>query len=180
MCSDNSFSAQELQQTEEYVLCQLEWKLAFPTCIDFLDVLGSAILSLPKDCRTFQMMRYISELTLQSPIYLRYEPSMIAASCVVLARFCVQDDMLWDDCLEEQTSYSLLDLSECTMEISRLLDYIKSRFTDLIMIGRRYRRSTKRCVSQISIPVISSFATLSAYQGGRRRSTREQDQVPTV
>jgi hypothetical protein len=158
MCSDNSFSANDLVRTEEYVLKQLEWKLAFPTSLGFLEAYGYA-LGLDKESKSFQMMRYISELALQSPIYLSYEPSMIAACSVVLARFCAQDNELWSDALQHQTDYSFEDLSECTIELSR-----------------RYRKSTRGCVSEIAIPSISSFATMTAYQ--QRHARNPLDSVP--
>lgn len=175
MCSDNSFSANDLVRTEEYVLKQLEWKLAFPTSLGFLEAYGYA-LGLDKESKSFQMMRYISELALQSPIYLSYEPSMIAACSVVLARFCAQDNELWSDALQHQTDYSFEDLSECTIELSRRLDDIRSSFSHLIIIGRRYRKSTRGCVSEIAIPSISSFATMTAYQ--QRHARNPLDSVP--
>lgn len=165
LCADNSFSEKDLMRVEEYILEQLKWKLAFPTTLDFIDVFCNA-LGLEEDNTSLQMMRYISELTLQSPIYLAYKPSVIAASCVVLARFSVQqeDGDLWPEILANETNYSLTDLSDCTMDISRMLDHTRSRFPDLIIISRRYRTKTRGCVSKISIPSLPSFATITAYQ----------------
>eukprot|EP00980_Cylindrotheca_fusiformis_P028209 scaffold22586_cov138-Cylindrotheca_fusiformis.AAC.29 len=170
MSSDNSFAANDLVTIEEYVLKQLGWKLAFPTSLGFLEAYGCT-LGLDKGCRTFHLMRYFSELALQSEIYLSYEPSMIAASALVLARFCAQDTELWSQELQDQTNYSLEDLSECTMEMSRSLEDVRSRFSNLIVVGRRYQKECKGNVSKISIPSIQSFVTLAAYQERHARSS---------
>lgn len=163
MCADNSFVAYELIHTEEYVLKQLEWKLAFPTPHGFLEAFGRAD-GLDKQCKSRYGMRYISELALQSQIYLSYQPSMIAASSLVLARFCSQEDELWSEELQHLTNYSFQDLSECTVEMSRRLYDIRSNFPDLIMIERRYQKASKGFASLNSVPSLSSFATLTAYQ----------------
>jgi hypothetical protein len=52
-------------------------------------------LGFDMDGSAFRMMiRYVVELALQSPIYLAYNSSIIAASAIVLARFCLPNDNL--------------------------------------------------------------------------------------
>lgn len=163
LCADNLFSEMDLLRVEEFVLKKLEWKLAFPTSFDFVGAFCND-LGLKKDSETLQMIQYISDLTLQSSIYLAFEPSIIASCCMVLGRFTVQENDLWPEKLSKQTGYSLDDLSECIMEMSRMLEHIRWWFPDLIMISRRYRTKSRKYVSLTSIPSIATFATLSAYQ----------------
>jgi hypothetical protein len=175
-CADNSFNVDEITGAEDFILQQLEWKLAFPTPLDFVKAYAQAS-GLADDSQVFLMMRYVVELALQSPIYLAHKPSMLAASVVVLARFCIQDSELWPEALERETNYSLDDLRDCTMELSGLLDNIRSTMPELIMISRRYRKPSRHCVADISIPSLSSFASLTAYHESHSR--RQSNRIPT-
>jgi transcription initiation factor TFIIIB Brf1 subunit/transcription initiation factor TFIIB len=161
-CSDNLFNADQVTGTEDFILRQLDWKLAFPTSLAFM-ISYTRLLGIDSDSQVFLMMRYVVELALQSPIYLTYKPSMIAASAVVLARCCMQESEIWSEALEQETSYSLNDLCNCTMELSGLLENIRATMPELIMISRRYRKSSRQSVASISIPSISSFDSLVSY-----------------
>ncbi|CAJ1942626.1 unnamed protein product [Cylindrotheca closterium] len=168
MCSDNSFTVAVLARTEEYVLTKLGWKLAFPSSLDFLNQLR-VILDLDKDSRMFQVMRYVSELALQTKLYVHFEPSMVAATAVVLSNYSLDNQELWSDELEGHTTYSLEDLAECTIAMSRLLQDVRHRYPNLIIIDQRYRKASRGCVAEISIPIIPSFASLVSYQQTRSR-----------
>lgn len=175
MCSDNSFTVADLAKTEEYVLTKLGWKLAFPSSLDFLNQLR-VCLGLEKDSRIFQYMRYISELALQTKLYVHFEPSMVAATAVVLSNYSLDNQELWSDVLEQHTSYTLEDLAECTIAMSRLLEDVRHRYPHLIIIDQRYRKPSRGSVAEISIPTITSFASLVSYQ--QARSLRNPDRVP--
>lgn len=168
MCSDNEFGVADLAKTEEYVLTKLGWKLAFPSSLDFLNQLR-IILDLEKDSRMFQVMQYVSELALQTKLYVHFEPSMVAATAVVLSNYSLDNQELWSDELEQQTTYSLEDLAECTIAMSRLLEDVRHRYSNLIIIDQRYRKASRGCVAEISIPTITSFASLVSYQQVRSR-----------
>ncbi|KAL3942579.1 MAG: hypothetical protein SGBAC_003249 [Bacillariaceae sp.] len=168
MCSDNEFSVSDLATTEEYVLKKLGWKLAFPSSLDFLNQLR-IILDLEKDSRMFQVMQYVCELALQTKLYVHFEPSMVAATAVVLSNYSLDNQELWSDELEQQTTYSLEDLAECTIAMSRLLEDVRHRYSNLIIIDQRYRKASRGCVAEISIPTITSFASLVSYQQVRSR-----------
>jgi hypothetical protein len=175
-CADNSFNGAQVTATEEFVLEHLEWKLAFPTPLDFVNAYART-LGLDMDGSAFSMMiRYVVELALQSPIYLAYKSSIIAASAIVLARLCLpNDNLLWPQELQRETNYSLQDLRDCTMELSRMLDDVRSTMPELIMITRRYRKHPRWNVANVSIPSISSFAVLAAYQ--ERQSRRDDSRI---
>ena len=161
-CADNWFNVDQLNDTEDYILQKLGWKLAYPTTLDFVNSYAQ-VLGLANDSMSLMMMRYIAELALQSSVYLAYKPSMIAACATVVARFCVQDYEIWTEALELETNYSFQDLADCTTELSRLLDEVRSTMPDLIMISKRYRKVSRRNVAHFGSPVLPSFATLTAY-----------------
>jgi hypothetical protein len=153
---------------EDLILRNLDWKLAFPTAFDFC-IAYARLLSLDETSRTYQMMCYLSALALQSPIHLNYKQSMVAAAVLVLARFCLQEDgELWSEALERQTNYSLEEVCQWTVVLSRHLEDVRSTMPDLIMIQRRYRKASRQHVGEIAIPSVSSLATLTAYQERER------------
>jgi hypothetical protein len=160
--ADNSFNPEQIEKVEGIILQQLDWKLAFPVILDFVMAYGH-VLGLGNHSRSFWMMRYISELALQSPIYLNYKPSLIAASVVVLARFCLQERDLWPESLERESGYAWYDLEECIMALSRLLEDIRSSMPSLIMIERRYRQISRAMTANHWIPSVDSFASLTGW-----------------
>jgi hypothetical protein len=94
--ADNSSNGAQVTAADEFDLEHLEWKLVFPTPLDFVNAYAR-FLGLDMDDIAFSMMiRYVVELALQSSIYLVYKSSIIAASVVVLGRFCLSNNsLLW-------------------------------------------------------------------------------------
>ena len=149
---------------ENAILCQLDWKLAFPVVLDFV-LAYAKVLGVHENNQLAWMMRYFSELALQTPVYLAYLPSMIGASVVVLSSFCLGLEAdPWPMSLEEASGYSWNDLEACTVALCRHLEDVRSTMPDLIMIARRYRKQDRANVAEIAIPSIRSFATLTAYR----------------
>lgn len=123
------------------------------------------VLGIYENNQLVWMMRYVSELSLLSPVYLSYLPSMIGASVVVLSSYCLGLEAdPWPLSLEEATGYSWNDLEACTVALCRHLEDVRSTMPDLIMIARRYRKQERANVAEIAIPPIRSFATLTAYR----------------
>jgi hypothetical protein len=128
------------------------------------------------------MMQYIAELILQSHSHFEryYEPSKIAGCCLILAQYTVEEKAtgLSEEFLqylpeggasEDLIQYPMEDLAECTMDICRAINLLVRR-PSLGMITRRYRTSSKRCVSQIYAAFpnnVSSFAAILAYHEER-------------
>ena len=168
-CADNVFNGKQIMGAEDIVLRQLKWKLAYPVVLDFVLAFVSAA-GLQENSRLVWTMRYIAEQALQSPIYLSFKPSLIAASVFVLASICLQEQDLWPASLARQTGYGWEDLEACTVSLSRLVEDVRSTMPDLIIIERRYRKATRHQVAELSVPNITSFAAFSA---DRQRQLRQ-------
>ena len=86
-CINNKFDGRAITDLEERILgkmyCQ---QLAFPTVHDFVILFLERLQENIVRDRQFWLSIYISELALQTSIYLKFSPSLIAASVVALAR----------------------------------------------------------------------------------------------
>lgn len=167
LCADKSLSAANLTATEEIILQDLGWKLAFPTTRDFVFAYFDELSIDPSD-RGMSMTCFILELVLQTDVGLKYPPSLIAASSIVLGRHCLREenspDLLWPKTLEEVTGLSFLVVAECAVAITSAVNEIWLRFPQYAIIRRRYSKPWNHNVSEIPIPVLSSTAALDAYR----------------
>jgi hypothetical protein len=161
--ADNVFNDEQLVAAEDIILQQLDWKLAFPTILDFV-LAYARTLGLEENSRTFWMMRYIADLALQTLVCLTFQPSLVAASVVALSLYGLQEGNVWPESLVRETGLQWHDLEECTVAISRELEEINLTLPDLMIVGRRYRQTSRRLVGVLAIPSISSFSTLTAYR----------------
>lgn len=169
-CCDNLFSVAHVMATEELILKQLEWKLACPSSIEFV-IAFSTILGVEENSKIFCLYCYILELSLALDTSLRHPPSIIAASSMVLAHYCLRkNDMptLWPDELAHVTGFDLKDLVACSVQLSKDIDD-NIRF---VMIYRRYSKPCRHNAAEIPIPVLASTTILTAYEERLRHKTR--------
>jgi len=136
LCADNRFTESDVLDTEKLVLKTLEYKLAFPTILDFCWEFARQLPSL--EGTEWRMIRYASELALQTPAYVVYRPSLIAASIVVLSRRVVDHatQPLWPEALADATGYRLSHLQDCVNVLCRQMAHIRATMPHLIMISR--------------------------------------------
>eukprot|EP00960_Hanusia_phi_P064166 765714-Hanusia_phi.AAC.2 len=80
--TDSTYSAQEVLQMEVVILHALKFNLTAVTPYNFLTRLCSL---LNHDQQTKHLCEYLTEITIQEFQYLKYRPSVIAASAVCLA-----------------------------------------------------------------------------------------------
>lgn len=173
--ADNVFNDEQLVAAEDIILQQLDWKLAFPTILDFV-LAYARTLGLEENSRTFWMMRYIADLALQTLVCLTFQPSLVAASVVALSLYGLQEGNVWPESLVRETGLQWHDLEECTVAISQQVEEINLTLPDLMIIGRRYRKTSRRQVGELAVPSISSFSTLTAYRA--RHLHQESHLIP--
>ena len=116
----------------------------------------------------FSLYNYILELSLLSDIGFGYKPSIIAASSMVLAHYCLRMN-LWPKKLVEATGYVLSDLLHCSIQLSKDINDIRFVAPELNMTNRRHSKKCRHCVAEIAIPVLASTTTLIAYEQSRCR-----------
>ena len=145
--ADLSFNAEQVIACEEKVLKTLEWKLALPTSMDYL--LGfSRVLGIDEKSRVFFTYCYILELASLLP-YLESN-SVVAASSIILANYCLPDDLvgtLWPKELAEVSGWTLESLAIKVVDLSETLDLLRVKYPDLDIIRRRYRKPCRQCVA---------------------------------
>jgi transcription initiation factor TFIIIB Brf1 subunit/transcription initiation factor TFIIB len=157
--ADNMLNANDVAIAEEVILHELDWKLSYPTIHDFVEMFTDE-LGLEEESKQRRMARYISELALQSQVYLSFKPSLIASCVVALALVAVGSADPWPDGLKQATGYSWNDLELCMMALSSGIHHVSATMPELKIISRRYRKTQNGRLSLIHIPRITLFASL--------------------
>eukprot|EP00670_Eutreptiella_braarudii_P029785 CAMPEP_0174383858 /NCGR_PEP_ID=MMETSP0811_2-20130205/125524_1 /TAXON_ID=73025 ORGANISM="Eutreptiella gymnastica-like, Strain CCMP1594" /NCGR_SAMPLE_ID=MMETSP0811_2 /ASSEMBLY_ACC=CAM_ASM_000667 /LENGTH=175 /DNA_ID=CAMNT_0015537619 /DNA_START=26 /DNA_END=550 /DNA_ORIENTATION=- len=85
--TDNTYTRDELTKMEIVILNQLEFCLTAATVRDFV---GIYLRVAQADKAVCMLVDYLVELTLQDYVFLRYPPSLIAATAIVLALFTAE------------------------------------------------------------------------------------------
>lgn len=166
-CADNTFEVSDVRKTEDTILLLLEWKLAFPTLLDFVKEYDE-LASSKSSGRETSMKQFLSELALQCPVSLIYRPSTLAACIVSLSAYLTGIQPIWPRELEEITGYKWFDLEDCMLELCDDLKWMETSMPELTMVHRRYHKHKRAWVAQgFSAPHISSFNTLTNQRNKR-------------
>jgi len=115
---ENAYSEDELFDMERYILATIEFKLLIPTPLFFLRRFTKAANF---DYRGHSLCKYIMELSFLELDILKYIPSLIAASSLLLARKMLKIEPLWTKKLEQYTYYKEEELKECSFELNKIL-----------------------------------------------------------
>ncbi|PKU77760.1 cyclin-A2-1-like isoform X1 [Dendrobium catenatum] len=121
--TDNTYNKADVLKMEIEVLSHLDFRLSVPTIKTFLRrflraaQVSYSVPSLPLG----YMANYLSELTLVEYSFVKFVPSVIAASAVFLARWTLdQSDQPWNCTLQHYTSYKALDLKSVVLQMHYL------------------------------------------------------------
>ncbi|KAM0855591.1 hypothetical protein ACQ4PT_049662 [Festuca glaucescens] len=121
--TDNTYTKAEVLKMECQVLNDLGFHLSVPTTKTFLRrFLRAAQASHKAPSVTLgYLANYLAELTLTDYSFLRFLPSVVAASAVFLARWTLdQSDLPWNYTLEHYTSYKSSDIQMCVCALREL------------------------------------------------------------
>jgi G2/mitotic-specific cyclin 1/2 len=91
----NAFSVSEIRATESAVLNELQFRIAAPTALHFVDrfITASSVHDAPGQANTAQIQmlsNFLIEVSATSPALFMSLPSLVAASSIVLARACLE------------------------------------------------------------------------------------------
>ena len=172
MSADTTFSSSELLRYGEIMVMQCDYKLARPTILDYVDLYATMVCNNPRAVWT---MKYLAELALETSIYVKYRPSLIAACVVVLALYMLglETDM-WPESLAEATGYEWENLEACTLDLSRMMEENMNAASTRAIIHHRYRAVDRGQVANQPVPRISSFFILTNH----RQRMRERQAPP--
>lgn len=130
-CTDDTYTPELIKQMEAMSLNRLKWDTNAVTPIHFLGVyldgtlspnelvlnfpIGPAYGRISYDLASFS--EFFVDLCRQDFEFLRYLPSMIAASCVAVTRRMIKVTPIWSERLHQVTGYSDKDISYCAEHI---------------------------------------------------------------
>jgi len=114
--TDNTYKVTQILRMEHLILKVLSFDMAVPTAHMFCNKFSRLIKA---NEETTNLALFITELSmLDSDPFLRFVPSMIAASAVALANH-TQKRPAWPQHMVDFTGYSLKDLVECYVNLHR-------------------------------------------------------------
>lgn len=151
--TDNTYTRRQVLQMESQVLNSFGFHLALPTTKSFLRRFIRAAQAVYKSsCLELEcLVNYLAELTLLNYGFLKYLPSLIAASAVFLARWTLdQSGHPWNPTLEHYTTYSALDLKATTYALQDL--QLNTNGCPLNAIRAKYRQEKFKSVATMSSP----------------------------
>ncbi|KAF3447210.1 hypothetical protein FNV43_RR12390 [Rhamnella rubrinervis] len=157
--TDNTYTREEVVKMESRVLNFLHFQLSVPTTKTFLRRFIQAAQALYKaPCVELEFLaNYLAELTLVEYSFLRFLPSLIAASAVFLARWTLsQSDHPWNSTLEYYTSYKASELKRTVVALEDL--QLNTNGCSLKAIRDKYREQKfNRVATLTSIQRVGSL-----------------------
>jgi len=148
--TDNTYTRDNIIQTEKLVLTELQFELTVSTIQNFLT--RFLLISEVNDLRVVHHADYLAEMILSVySVYRKYRPSHLAAAIVVVSKaaFNLQ---VWSPVFEAYTSYNSADLRQCVRDIYTLHERVSAAPTGKLTSAReKYRKPKYSCVANISL-----------------------------
>jgi len=112
--TDDSYTKKQVLQMEQILLKVLRFELSTPTSHLFLNKYQSMF---PMDEICVCLSNYINELSLvDGESFLRFSPSLVAASSLALARHTLGQEA-WSLDMEDTSGYTIVDLRHCLLRL---------------------------------------------------------------
>ncbi|XP_052310192.1 cyclin-A2-2 isoform X2 [Populus trichocarpa] len=157
--TDNTYTRGEVLKMESQVLNFLYFQLSVPTTKTFLRrFIQAAQASCKVPCVELVFLaNYLAELTLVEYNFLKFLPSLIAASAVFLARWTLnQSDHPWNSTLEHYTRYTASELKTTVLSLEDL--QLNTNGCCLNAIRDKYRQQKFKSVATLtSVRRVSSL-----------------------
>ncbi|KAL6212168.1 hypothetical protein ACLB2K_017389 [Fragaria x ananassa] len=151
LITDNTYSREEVLDMESEVLNFLHFQLSVPTTKTFLRrFVQAAQASYKVPCVELEFLaNYLAELTIVEYGFLKFLPSVIAASAVFLARWTLnQSDHPWTPTLEHYTSYKTSQLQTSVIALEDL--QLNTKGCCLNAIREKYRQQKFKSVATLT------------------------------
>ncbi|KAF9572675.1 G2/mitotic-specific cyclin [Mortierella alpina] len=133
--SDGGFTDQEILEAERYMLTALNYKLCYPSPMNFLRRISKAD---NYDIHSRTIAKYLMEIPLLDHNFLECAPSMISGAALCLARR-MMGQMDWGANLTHYSGYTYRELVPC---MQRMVHYLRKPVKVETFIFRKY--ATKR------------------------------------
>ncbi|KAK4420035.1 Cyclin-A2-1 [Sesamum alatum] len=151
--TDNTYTKEEVVKMESRVLNFLGFQLSVPTTKKFLRrFIQAAQVSYKVPSVELEFLaNYLAELTLIEYSFLKFLPSLVAASAVFLARWTLdQSEHPWNPTLEHYTKYKTSELKTAVLELQDL--QLNTGGCMLNAIHEKYKQPKFKCVSTLRSP----------------------------
>ncbi|KAJ4793724.1 Cyclin family protein [Rhynchospora pubera] len=146
----NTYNKQEVVEMECDLLRFLKYEMGGPTISTFLRrfLKNGHEYSKRANLALEFLAYYLAELSLMDYGCIKYLPSVVAASAVLLAKFTVDPtNHPWNKKLETSTGYKANELKECVYALHEL--QLNKRYSSLGAIRDKYKQHTFKCVSTL-------------------------------
>ncbi|KAI6680113.1 hypothetical protein NL676_033994 [Syzygium grande] len=158
--TDNTYTRPEVLKMESQVLNLLHFQLSVPTIKTFLRrfVQAAQVSSEVPSIELEYLSNYLAEITLVEYSFLKFLPSLTAASAVLLARWTLnQADNPWNLTLEHYTNYKASELKTAVLALEGL--QLNTCGSTLNAIREKYRQQKFKRVATLtpSEPALSLF-----------------------
>uniref|UniRef100_A0A5B7AZV4 Putative cyclin-A2-4-like n=1 Tax=Davidia involucrata TaxID=16924 RepID=A0A5B7AZV4_DAVIN len=153
--TDNTYTRGEVLTMESQVLNYLGFQLSAPTAKTFLRrFLRAAQASYKTPSLELEFLaNYLAELTLADYEFLKFLPSIVAASAVFLARWTLdQSSNPWNPTLEHYTNYKPSDLKITIIALQNL--QLNTNGCPLNAIRAKYRQDKFKFVATLTSPTL--------------------------
>ncbi|CAI0444585.1 unnamed protein product [Linum tenue] len=151
--TDNTYKREEVLKMERQVVDMMHFNLSVPTTKTFLRRFIQAAQTSYKDpCLELEYLaNYLAELTLVEYDFIKFLPSLIAASAVFLARWTLNQSVHpWNPTLEHYTNYRAPELRSTVLALEDLQLNISR--CPLNAIREKYRLQKFKSVADLSSP----------------------------
>ncbi|XP_057379783.1 G2/mitotic-specific cyclin-A-like isoform X1 [Daphnia carinata] len=150
--TDDTYTKKQVLRMEHLILKVLAFELAVPTSNYFLQ----RYIQLSRSSETcLHLASYLCELTLmETEPYLHHLPSVVAASCVALARLACGNEV-WPTHVHASTGYSLEQLVSCIKDLHT--SWSQAPTNPQQAIREKYKAEKRHVVSLITPPPISTL-----------------------
>ena len=145
ICSENSYSEDEMLRVERVILNALDFNLCIPSPLIFLRRYSKAAQS---DSTTHTLSKYICEISVTSYDMIEFLPSHIAVASIFLARKMRGITPEWDATMLHHAQVAPADVFPCAVKLNNLLFNITQKSCHAIY--RKYSDARLLSVSQIT------------------------------
>ncbi|KAK4792853.1 hypothetical protein SAY86_023288 [Trapa natans] len=151
LITDNTYTKQEVLKMESLVLNLLHFQVSFPTIKPFLRrFIQTAHLSYRESSVELEFLaNFLAELTLIEYSFLKFLPSLVAASSIFLARWTLNpSDHPWNPTLEHYTCHKASELKTAVLAMEDLQRNTSG--CPLNSIREKYRQRKFKCVANLT------------------------------
>lgn len=125
--SENKFSREEVLKMEMDMLITLQFSITTPSAYRFLERFRK-LSTMANEDKIFFFAQYLQEIALLDASLLKYSPSEIAASALILSTKCLKRVNAWNKEMEKTTNYSEEYLAPIVEDVKSFIVEVNPKF----------------------------------------------------